>query len=101
MFRRRRSAQGKIDWDESQSRVSLQGDIRIGDLPVLLKGQSWQNWSVHQVDFSAVERADSAILALMLVWAQQAGRPLEIKQLPEELRTLIDLYDLQQVVHLV
>lgn len=85
-------------WSEQESKIVLSGNISIEYLPALLKKYAWQSFAVKQVDFEAVTRADSAILAVLLVWAQQANDLLKISHLPDELKTLVDLYDLEKVV---
>lgn len=53
------------------------------------------------VDFSSIERVDSAALAVILEWrraAQEPARTLEIEHLPANLVELADLYGVAELV---
>ena len=57
--------------------------------------------NIDTLDFSAVETADSAALALIfsaMRYAQQAGRTLTLVGLPASLTTLADLYGVSELL---
>ncbi|MEA1990531.1 MAG: STAS domain-containing protein [Pseudomonadota bacterium] len=88
-------------WHDSEARLVLPAQLTIDALAVMLKKNKWLGLPVKQVDFSQVEKADSAILAVLLVWASNTEEKLQVKQLPEELYTLVKLYDLDSQITLI
>jgi len=55
------------------------------------------------VDMAQVESVDSAAVSLMLSWMRQAGsqgRDVSFIHVPENLRSLVDLYGLSEVLPL-
>jgi len=78
----------------------LPEQLTIDILAKLLKQKNWLSLPVKQVDFSRVIKADSTIFAVLLVWAANIEEKLQVIKLPEELTTLIKLYDLEDVVDL-
>lgn len=54
-----------------------------------------------QLDFSGVDEVDSAAVSLLLEWvrrAAQLGRKLRIKNLPDNLRCLVKVYGLEELL---
>jgi len=88
-------------WHGSEARLILPAQLTIDVLAVMLKKNKWLALPVKQVDFSQVEKADSAILAVLLVWASNAEEKIQVKKLPEELHTLVKLYDLDSEMTLI
>jgi len=88
-------------WIESEATLVLPETISIDVLAEVLKQNKWLLLPVKKVDFSKVIKADSAILAVLLIWSASLTDKLQIIQLPEELKTLITLYGLEDVVALV
>ena len=88
-------------WHDSEARLVLPAQLTIDALAVMLKKNKWLALPVKQVDFSQVEKADSAILAVLLVWASSIEDKLQVKQLPDDLHTLIKLYDLDSELILI
>ena len=88
-------------WHVSEARLILPAQLTIDALAVELKKNKWLDLPVKQIDFSQVEKADSAILAVLLVWASNSEEKLEVKQLPDELHTLVKLYDLDTEITLI
>ncbi|QCU89618.1 STAS domain-containing protein [Thiomicrorhabdus sediminis] len=84
-------------WHEHKACLRLPAIITIDAMAELLKTQSWQKIKVKQLDFSQVEKVDSAILALVLFWYQQLGEVIELLAVPDDLQVLIDLYDLHDI----
>jgi len=90
-----------VNWNEAESTLILPETISIDVLAGLLKQNKWLLLPVKKVDFSNVTKADSAILAVLLIWSANLKDKLQILQLPEELKTLITLYGLEDVIALV
>ncbi|GAB6069548.1 hypothetical protein JCM30760_06450 [Thiomicrorhabdus hydrogeniphila] len=89
------------NWIESEATLVLPETISIDVLAEVLKQNKWLLLPVKKVDFSKVTKADSAILAVLLIWSANVTDKLKIIQLPEELKTLITLYGLEDVIELV
>lgn len=87
-------------WDATNGRLRLPQQLSIQLLPKLIKQEKWLELPVTTVDFSQVEKADSAILSVVLHWAKAQQAPIKIIALPKALVSLIELYDLQDVLHL-
>lgn len=54
-----------------------------------------------ELDLSGVEAVDSAAVSLLLAWSRQAaqrGRPLRIHHLPDNLQSLLKVYDVQTLL---
>ncbi len=80
------------------STITLPENLSIDELPSLIKKGRWLDKPVDELDFSQVRKADSAILSLILFWAQNSGVPIKLTHVPEDVQTLIELYDLQTVI---
>jgi phospholipid transport system transporter-binding protein len=55
-----------------------------------------------EIDFSQVTAVDSAAVATLLAWqraAKQQGASLTFKNLPSNLKSLIDLYSVDGLLH--
>jgi ABC-type transporter Mla MlaB component len=85
-------------WDEWQGKLSLPEIVDISVLPKLIKQNSWLSLPVKEVDFTAVDKADSAVLAVLLYWAQQSETKLKVVNFPQQLDNLIELYDLNSII---
>lgn len=85
---------------EQENSLVLPQDLRLRALAKWLKSEKPQLLSGHILDFSQVENADSGILALMLNWQQNlpAGEKLLVKHFPQSLRSLLELYDLPELI---
>ncbi|MDX1352062.1 MAG: STAS domain-containing protein [Thiomicrorhabdus sp.] len=88
-------------WDATDFKVTLPSQLSIDQLAALIKQNGWLNLPVKKVDFSQVSKADSAIFAVLLIWASRVEEKLQVINLPEDLQTLIKLYDLDEVLALV
>ena len=74
--------------------------VNVATVPVILKWVEASSKFISVVDFSKVEQADSVALALILSFQMEASQSIEVRHLPEELTTLVHLYDLDQVFQL-
>ncbi|MBF6057223.1 MULTISPECIES: STAS domain-containing protein [Thiomicrorhabdus] len=89
----------QIEWMPQSKIVVMPEEVTLKTLPGLLKAHSqWCDFAVETVDFSKVTHADSAVLALLLAWRTRASKPIRVKNLPDELSTLLGLYDLDDVL---
>lgn len=87
-------------WNASSGTLTLPAQLGIQDLPNIIKQNKWLELPVTKVDFSHVEKADSAILSVLLHWAKNQQVSIKVVALPEALLSLIELYDLQEIIHL-
>lgn len=92
-----KTSQLKSGWHADTARLVLPAQLTLVELPHLIKQHNWLSLPVGSVDFSLVQKADSAILSVLLYWAKQQQKPLEVSGLSEEMVTLIELYDLGEV----
>ncbi|WP_319380032.1 STAS domain-containing protein [Thiomicrorhabdus sp.] len=91
----------QIEWMPQSKTVIMPEEVTLKTLPALLKAnKGWRDMTVETVDFSKVVRADSAVLALLLVWRAGVAQPLQMQAFPEQLATLVGLYDLDDVLSL-
>lgn len=95
------NTESNTDWKESAACLCLPEQIAIENLSALIKQQSWLKLPVQMADFSQVKKADSAILAVLLAWNNVLDHKLKVKNVPAELLTLVDLYDLQDVFEFI
>lgn len=86
---------GSAEWNASEGLMCLPERLTIEVLPGLLKKENWLKFPVKQVDFSKVSKADSAILAVLLSWSANTEQQLTVINLPADLQTLVNLYDLE------
>ena len=57
---------------------------------------------ILRVDLSGVQHCDSAGVALLLQWlrkARLAGREIRFQNLPEQMRSLVHFFDLEDILH--
>lgn len=85
----------------SSGKYSLSGDIGLVDIAALREFPVDDAESSVELDLSKVNSADSAMVALLLDWRRQLdakGESLSIINIPESVRLLLDLYDLEPVL---
>lgn len=75
---------------DGQGRFALHGSLNADSVPALWQqaGGAFQGARELDIDLSAVERADSAGLALLVEWTRQArqnGQRIRFLNLPEQL----------------
>lgn len=90
----------ELTWSETSGLMTLPVEVTLQTLPQLLKTKTVLKYPVLEVDFSHVKLADSAALALLLVWSGSTGTALKVKNMPDELHTLTALYNLESVLEL-
>lgn len=88
----------KLNWIEESRVITLPAVVTLETLPELIKSSKSLELPVLKADFSQVTQVDSAILALLLTWSKNTGQALVVMSAPSELLTLIQLYDLEDVI---
>ena len=88
----------QVIWESESARLTLPEVVSIDVLPKLIKQNEWLRLPVKEVCFKQVQKGDSAILSLILLWAQQSQSPIQIFDFPKQFNPLIELYDLHTVV---
>ena len=88
--------------EDQDGRVILRGSITLENVETLLD-QARERIGDRQlrVDFSGVNEADSAAVALMLAWTRAAaarGHGVAFENCPASLRTLVALYDVGDLI---
>jgi len=97
--------EGQAHWQQrregERALLLLSGDWRLDALNAALRAPELRAPVVDEVHLEAVETADSATLALLLDWREQAlrrGRALHLRGLGAGLRELIRLYGLETLL---
>ena len=88
--------------ESAGGRVYLRGPVTLTTVQGLLdqRPQFLAGTSLR-VDLSGVDECDSSAVALMLAWTRDAaerGIPIAFENLPQSVRTLIDLYDVGELL---
>lgn len=77
--------------------LKLSGDLVIDNISRLYSsGFKTLKTPIYEVDLSMVKTADSACLALLLFLQNRIDGILKIHALPDDLKVLVDLYDLEK-----
>jgi phospholipid transport system transporter-binding protein len=83
-------------------RLHVRGPVTLATVQGLLdQGHQVLAGTGMRVDLSGVNEADSSAVALMLAWTREAaarGIPITFENLPQSVRTLIDLYDVGELL---
>lgn len=77
------------------TRLVLDGPVTLANVSQLIEESKAHLAQVREVDLGEVTEVDSSLLAVLIAWlreANAAGRPLAFSRLPEDLRTLAQLY---------
>lgn len=75
----------------------FEGALDVDGAPALFR--SMPRHTEPALDLSAVTRCDSAGLALLLEYRRRAGGHINLHNVPEQARTLIDFYRLGALLH--
>jgi phospholipid transport system transporter-binding protein len=88
--------------ESTGGRLQLRGSITLATVQGLLdQGPQVFAGPAVRVDLSGVNEADSSAIALMLAWTREAaarGMLIAFENLPQSVRTLIDLYDVGELL---
>jgi phospholipid transport system transporter-binding protein len=86
----------------SDGRFSVQGPVTLATVQQLLEeGARRFDGTDVRVDLSGVTEADSSAVALLLAWARDAGahgRRIHFENLTKNLKSLIELYELAELL---
>lgn len=88
-----------VSWRDAET-LFLPPVVTVETAPKILRQVVRDKKPVLGVDFSNVTQADSVALAMLLAWQSQMESPLKVFALPDELKTLIHLYDLEGALHI-
>ena len=86
-----------VEWLE-EGVLTLPECVNVVTVPIILGLVERSSRSFTAVDFVRVKQADSVALAMLLNWQISAGHSLQVRNLPGQLDTLIQLYDLEDVL---
>lgn len=88
---------------QAGDRWGVQGDIIIGSVNALLKAsQQFVLKAGTTVDFKDVGNVDTSAISLILEWKRRAKREnctLELANMPENLKSLVALYGVSDIVN--
>lgn len=87
----------QLNWTRNGERLALQGELDQGTLNSLWQEQAQAMQNVSVIDLSGVSRVDTAGLALLIHFieqAKQSGQAVRLDSVSENLRTLVQLYNL-------
>lgn len=91
-------------FDYQNGQYALKGHVTLSEVALLhktLKSQWLKGEGDITVDLSAVDKADSSILALLLEWKSEAikhNRKLVILSLPEALKVLSEMSGIDKLL---
>lgn len=92
---------GTLSWESTSQSLILRGELDRETLLPLWKQREALLAGVQCIDVAQLERVDSAGLAMIVHFQEQArqqGITLTISGITDRLRTLIDLYNLQDII---
>lgn len=82
--------------------LAVSGPVTLQTVEGLVaRGDALLARGAGRVDLAGVQEVDSAVLAMLLHWkraARAAGRDLSVTGVPEPVRSLARLYDLESLV---
>ncbi|MBD3619828.1 MAG: STAS domain-containing protein [Chromatiales bacterium] len=88
----------------AEGRYRLIGSLTVESVPALLAASTGMLGAGQaEIDCAGIEHADSAAVALMLEWLRQAeaaGGQVVFRDMPERLRAIVALSDLDEVIPL-
>ena len=82
-------------------RLIISGPVTLANVAQLVEEAKAQVASVGAVDLGEVTEVDSSLLAVLIAWLREAkagGRTLTYARLPEDLRTLAQLYGVAELL---
>ena len=82
-------------------RLIISGPVTLANVAQLVEEAKAQVASVRAVDLGEVTEVDSSLLAVLIAWLREAkagGRTLTYARLPEDLRTLAQLYGVAELL---
>jgi phospholipid transport system transporter-binding protein len=86
----------------AEGRYRLSGSLTVDSVPALLEASTGMlGAGPAEIDCAGIEHADSAAVALMLEWLRQAeaaGGQVVFRDMPERVRAIVELSDLEDVI---
>jgi phospholipid transport system transporter-binding protein len=82
-------------------RVLVEGPVTLANVAQLIEQSAPLLAQAREVDLGGVTELDSSLLAVLIAWlrdAKGAGRELSFSRLPQDLRTLAQLYGVEQLL---
>jgi len=82
-------------------RLYVSGPVTLANVSQLIEEAQSFVASVSVVDLGEVTELDSSLLAVLIGWLREAkaqGRTLSLSRLPQDLRTLAQLYGVAQLL---
>ncbi|AHK18785.1 lipid asymmetry maintenance protein MlaB [Yersinia similis] len=92
---------GELSWQSQQETLVLQGELDRETLLPLWQQRETLLADKSRIDVSQLQRVDSSGLALLVHFRElqsQRGSSLDIIGISDRLATLIELYNLQQII---
>ncbi|MBO1926287.1 STAS domain-containing protein [Thiomicrorhabdus sp. 6S2-11] len=89
-----------LHWQPESGCLKLPQELTILNLDGWVKAHKVLSLPVQCVDFAENQKMDSSVLALISHWAVASSQPISILHCPQQAHTLIELYDLQELVEL-
>ncbi|MCS3433248.1 lipid asymmetry maintenance protein MlaB [Klebsiella sp. BIGb0407] len=89
----------QLNWQRDDKVLKLEGELTSETLLPLWEQRSGVASGVEIIDFSSLTRVDTAGLALLIHLiglAKQQGNDVELRQMSENLYTLVQLYNLPE-----
>jgi phospholipid transport system transporter-binding protein len=85
------------------NRFDFSGPLTIATVSAWLRESKalFAEDGVWELNLAGVEEVDSAAVSLLLEWARQAaqhGRQLRLRNLPENLQSLLKVYDVKELL---
>ena len=85
--------------------LHVQGELDFDSVAHLWEttGSLFRAEPIHRIDLSGVQRSNSAGVALMVAWLRQARHrqwPLAFVNIPDQMRAIIEVAELETVVPL-
>jgi phospholipid transport system transporter-binding protein len=85
--------------------LHVQGELDFDSVADLWETTGWllRAEPIHRIDLSGVQRSNSAGVALMVEWLRQARRrqwPLAFVNIPDQMRAIIKVAELETVLPL-
>jgi len=96
-----RAESGELTWASDAGLLRFSGELDRDTLLPFWPQRDVVMQQIDTIDVSALERVDSAGLALLVHLrqiAQEQGRTLSFAGIPDKLNSLITLYNLQEII---
>jgi len=91
-------------WNPQTATLHLPNELDFSSLAAWVKQNKVLKLPVERIDFSALKNTDSSVLSLLVFLAaelqkRQSSKTIEVVNMPSQLQTLVELYDMHSVFH--